>query len=115
MTEQALERNFVQWLKGYKVVGIKGPAQTAKGFPDRFFQLPRGGGTVYVEFKGTSYYTLTPIQVWWKNYLLDSSPHRYFVVENEVELEHLKKMCIAFMEIGAKLVVYEQQLLEEVL
>jgi len=75
--EEYLESAFVKWCKQRDIVPIKGPAQTAKGFPDRFCQLPNGGGTIYVEFKGSSkYYDLTPMQVWWKDYIRASSPGR---------------------------------------
>lgn len=107
-TEKKLEVAFVVWCQRKQIIAIKGPANTAKGFPDRFLQLPNGGGTIYVEFKGTSYYTLTPIQVWWKDYILRSSPHRYFLVESEEDLEKLKAACEKFIEIGPELVAFEK-------
>ena len=42
--------------------------------------------TVYVEFKGTSA-GLSPTQKWWKNYLLASSPHRYYMVDTPEKLQ----------------------------
>ena len=111
--EQALESNFVKWCKEKEIVAIKGPSATAKGFPDRFLQLPNFGGTIYVEFKGTSYYDLTPIQVWWKNYLKASDPLRYFVIDTKEDLENLKLRCEQFMQIGAQIVEYENKLLSE--
>ncbi len=109
--EQALERDFVKWCNERDIVPIKGPSATAKGFPDRFIQLPKGGGTIYVEFKGTSYYDLTPIQQWWKQYLLSSNPFRYFVIDTKEDLEVLKELCLHFIAIGTKLVAYEESLL----
>jgi hypothetical protein len=110
-TESRLEHNFCDWCKAKQIVPVKGPSQIVKGFPDRFMQLPNGGGTIYVEFKGTSYYGLTPIQVWWKNYLIASSPNRYFLVETDEQLDALKARCLRFIAIGAKLTAYETELL----
>jgi len=112
-TEQALEREFVNWCKDLDIQCIKGPSMFAKGFPDRFWQLPNGGGSVYCEFKGTSYYGLTKMQEWWQRYLVYSNPNRYFVVENKEELEQLKKRCLQLMAIGPELVAYETKLLKE--
>lgn len=111
MTEKYLENNFVKWCRDQEIEPIKGPVATSKGFPDRFLQLPNGGGTIYVEFKGTSYYSLTPLQVWWKEYILVSSPNRYFMVDNKEDLEALKVKCKAFMSIGKELTMYETSLL----
>ena len=86
---------------------------TSKGFPDRFLQLPKGGGTIYVEFKGTSYYDLAPLQAWWKEYLMNSNPHRYFLVTNDDELDRVKKMCDKFIKIGSILIEVERNLLKE--
>jgi hypothetical protein len=113
MTEKQLEATFVRWCQYKKIVAIKGPSATAKGFPDRFLQLPNGGGTIYVEFKGTSYYGLAPLQVWWKEYLINSSPHRYFLVATDEELDHLKEMCLKFIAIGKELVAFENELLNK--
>lgn len=113
--EKVLERRFVKWAKENDIVPIKGPAQTAKGFPDRFFQLPNKGGTIYVEFKGDdTYYGLTKIQMWWQEYLLKSSPNRYFVISTEEEYEHLIKLCTTFMKIGPALTAYETSLLKRI-
>ena len=112
-TEGALERNFTKWcMDTYEVYAVKGPAHFAKGFPDRFLQLPNGGGTIYVEFKGTSYYGLTKMQEWWRDYIKESSPHRYFLVENPEELEALKEACVILCNIGPSLVPYEKELIE---
>jgi len=113
-SEKRLERAFCKWLDyEYDVVGVKGPSMFAKGIPDRFFQLPSGGGTVYVEFKGGTYYALTKMQLWWKQYILDSSPNRYFVVETDEELEDLKQHCRNLIAIGKDLVEYENKLLKD--
>lgn len=109
--EHSLETNFVTWCKEKEIYAIKGPTGTSKGFPDRFLQLPNLGGTIYVEFKGSSYYNLTPLQTWWKEYLMASSPHRYFVIDNKEDIAKLKRKCEQFMSIGAASYAYESQLL----
>ncbi len=111
--EKRLEADFVRWCQSKEIVAIKGPVMTSKGFPDRFLQLPKGGGTIYVEFKGTSYYDLAPLQAWWKEYLMDSNPHRYFLVTNDDELDYVKKMCDKFIKIGSILIEVEHNLLKE--
>lgn len=112
--EARLERNFVKWLQDlYDCYAVKGPTATSKGFPDRFIQLPKQGGTIYVEFKGTSYYSLTPLQVWWRDTIIASSPNRYFLIDNDEDLEALKEMCIAFMSIGERLATIETDLLKQ--
>jgi hypothetical protein len=111
--EKRLESDFVRWCQSKEIVAIKGPVITSKGFPDRFLQLPKGGGTIYVEFKGTSYYDLAPLQAWWKEYLMGSNPHRYFLVTNDDELDHVKKMCDKFIKIGSILIEVEYNLLKE--
>lgn len=113
--EKRLEGNFVRWCRDRQIEPIKGPVGLSKGFPDRFLQLPHGGGTIYVEFKGSSSYSLTPLQVWWKNTIQASSPNRYFFVENDAQLEELKKACLRFMAIGPELHKYETKLLENML
>ena len=111
--EKRLETDFVKWCQSKQIFAIKGPVMTSKGFPDRFLQLPKGGGTIYVEFKGTSYYDLTPLQRWWEEYLRASNPHRYFLVNNDEDLQHLKEMCEKFIRIGSILVDVEFNLLKE--
>lgn len=111
--EQYLESNFKKWCDENDIIPIKGPSSIVKGFPDRFVQLPNGGGTVYVEFKGSSYYDLTPLQVYWKKYLLKSSPNRYFKIDTKEQLEQLKQTCLAFIEIGKQLTEFEHKLLTE--
>ena len=112
-TESALEKNFSAWCQVRDIIPIKGPSMFAKGIPDRYVQLPDGGGTIYIEFKGTSYYGLTAMQRMWKDYLINSSPNRYFLVENTDELDALKKRCLEFIDIGKELVSYETSLLEK--
>lgn len=111
--EKRLEADFVKWCQFKQIVAIKGPVMTAKGFPDRFLQLPKGGGSIYVEFKGTSYYDLLPLQKWWEEYLMGSNPHRYFLVDDDEKLDYLKKMCEKFIRIGSILVAVEHSLLKE--
>lgn len=109
--EKRLEANFVKWCREQDIEPIKGPTATSKGFPDRFLQLPKCGGTIYVEFKGTSdYYDLTPLQQWWKEYLMKSNPNRYFTVSDDYELARLKKVCLDFMNVGSAIVEYEKNL-----
>lgn len=111
--EAKLERDFCKWCRDRQIEPIKGPSAFAKGFPDRFVQLPRGGGTLYVEFKGDDlYYDLSKIQAWWKKYLIDSSPNRYFVVDSEEKLEQLKNTCVRLTTIGVKLIEHENYLLK---
>jgi len=111
--EKRLETDFVKWCRSKQIVAIKGPVMTSKGFPDRFLQLPKGGGTIYVEFKGTSYYDLTPLQRWWEEYLRASNPHRYFLVNNDEDLQHVKDMCEKLIRIGSILIDVEFNLLKE--
>lgn len=116
MTEKQLETKFVKWCKSKEIVPNKGPAQMIKGFPDRFIQLPNSGGTVYVEFKGTSnYYGLTQIQEWWANYLKNSDRVRYYLIEDERQLERLIRICEALIKVGFKIVQYEIELIKEAL
>ena len=111
--EKRLESNFVKWCKDRKIIAVKGPAPTAKGIPDRIVPLPHHGGTIYVEFKGNdSYYGLTPMQEWWKTYLQDSDPQRYFIVDTDERLEKLKHRCEEFMAVGQAIVEYENKLLK---
>ena len=109
--EKSLEASFVKWCRDHEIAALKGPVGLSKGFPDRFAMLPNGGGTIYVEFKGTSYYDLTEIQRWWQKYLLNSDPHRYFVVKDKLELAQLQQACLVFIEIGDKLVDFERNTL----
>lgn len=96
--EDYLENQFVKWCAEQGIIAPKGPAGLLKGFPDRLVILPRGGGTIYVEFKGTSkYYDLSPMQKKWQRDLRDSDPARYFKVETLEELEQLKAFCLSMM------------------
>lgn len=113
MTEKALEQRFVKWCQSKDIIPIKGPSMIVKGIPDRYIQLPNGGGTVYVEFKGTSYYGLQPMQEWWKKYLTAADPHRYFLIENLDELEAMFAKLEALIAIGPDLVSYTSALLAE--
>jgi hypothetical protein len=111
--EKRLESNFVAWCKAQDVLAIKGPANMAKGIPDRIVIIPNFGGTLWVEFKGDdTYYSLTPMQVWWKKILQHSDPQRYFVIDTPERLEKLKKRILEFMQIGKALVEYEKNLLK---
>lgn len=111
--EKYLEDRFVAWCNERDIVAMKGPAGLSKGFPDRFASLPNGGGTIYVEFKGTSYYDLSQIQQWWQRYLLLSDPYRTFVVRSKEDLAQLFEKCETFIKIGPQIVEFERQLLEE--
>lgn len=113
--ESRLEGNFTAWCRERKIIAVKGPVMNTKGFPDRFLQLPNQGGTIYVEFKGTGYYSLTPIQQWWRDYIKASSPNRYFLVETPEQLEQLKKVCLVLMKIGPEVTQLESSLMQEAL
>lgn len=114
-TEKRLESIFVRWCQSKEIVAIKGPVVTSKGFPDRFLQLPKHGGTIYVEFKGTSYYDLTPLQEWWRDYIKASSPNRYFLIATDEELDVLKERCEFFIKYGNVITEVETNLLKEFL
>jgi len=113
--ERKLEQNFVRWCKEKDIIPIKGPTQNTKGFPDRFFQLPNHGGTLYVEFKGSNNYGLSPMQQWWATYLKQSSPHRYFVVDTLETLERLKRACETFIRLGPDLYEAEMTIIKNYL
>lgn len=95
--EKPLERKFCKWLKSIGGEPVKGPSFTNKGIPDRICVLPKGGGTIWVEFKGGTYYQLTPIQMWWRDKLIDSDPNRYFMVDTDEDLEKLIETCKSLM------------------
>lgn len=95
--EKLLEKRFCDWVKSVGGLAVKGPAPMYKGIPDRIAILPHGGGTVWVEFKGGTYYQLTPMQTHWRAMLLDSAPDRYFLVDNEQDLDHVINACNMFM------------------
>ena len=91
--EKYLEHKFNEFIKSIKGMSIKGPAFMYTGIPDRIAVLPNGGGTIWVEFKGGTYYQLQPMQVWWKELLISSDPNRYFLVDNKEDLDHLIETC----------------------
>ena len=96
--EKYLERKFCLWLKSKGGEPVKGPSYTNKGIPDRIAVLPRGGGTLWIEFKGGTSYQLTPMQKWWKNLLLSSDPERYFCVDTKEDLERLIQRCESLID-----------------
>lgn len=112
VTEKRLETKFVKWAKEHGAMTVKGPTAQSKGFPDRIVILPNGGGTLYIEFKGSSYYGLTPLQEWWKETLLASNPNRYFVVDSEHTLTHVITVAEAFIEAGNTLIKEEHTTVE---
>jgi hypothetical protein len=91
--EKYLENKFVKWCKENNIRAFKGPSSVYAGIPDRIVIVPNGG-TLWVEFKGGSYYQLTPIQLKWKTFLVASDPYRYFCVNTKEELEELMKLCL---------------------
>lgn len=111
--ESYLEGKFVDWCNKVGAKAVKGPTMHSKGFPDRFVALPNYGGTVYVEFKGTSYYDLEPLQKWWMMQIKKSSPDRHFVVRSRSDLEDLIRTCEGFMAIGFDLLKVERVLMAQ--
>ena len=91
--EKYLERKFNDVIKSIKGMSVKGPSYMYTGIPDRIVVLPNGGGTLWVEFKGGTYYQLQPMQQWWKEFLIDSAPDRYFLVDNKEDLDRLIETC----------------------
>ena len=96
--EKYLEHKLCEWVKSIKGKAVKGPSYTDKGIPDRIIILPKGGGTVWVEVKGGTYYQLTPMQKWWKDLLLDSDPDRYFCIDTKDDLEQFIKRCESLID-----------------
>lgn len=114
-SEAALKKDFSDWCQFRDIQPLYMPRSISKGFPDRYIQLPSGGGTFYVEFKGSSiYYGLDAMQKWWQKKLLDSSPHRYIVVDDEESLAKAKQMCLDLIKIGPNVIEYEAILLRNV-
>lgn len=109
--ESYLETKFVEWCNKIGAKAVKGPTAQSKGFPDRFVALPNYGGTVYVEFKGTSYYDLEPLQQWWMLQIKKSSPDRHFVVRSRADLEDMLRTCEGFMAIGYDMLRMERLLM----
>lgn len=95
--EKYLEHKFVAWCKANGVLAVKGDANMYKGIPDRIVILPKGGGTIWVEFKGDSYYQLTPMQLKWQEWLMASDSTRYFVINDKEELQRLIDYCLMLM------------------
>lgn len=91
--EKYLESKFNDFIKSIKGMSVKGPAYMYSGIPDRIAVLPHGGGTIWVEFKGGTYYQLNPMQKVWRDILLDSDPSRYFLVDNKEDLKNLIETC----------------------
>jgi hypothetical protein len=110
LTEKQLENRLVKWCKAQEIECFKGTGHV--GIPDRFFHLPYGG-TIYVELKGTSSYGLRPMQVWWRDMLRKSNPHRYFLVDDEETLKRLFLVCEALMECGKEVIMFERKLIEK--
>lgn len=91
--EKYLERKFNEFIKSIGGMSVKGPSFMYTGIPDRIAVLPNGGGTIWVEFKGGTYYQLQPMQIWWKELLMSSDPNRYFLVDNKEDLDRLIETC----------------------
>lgn len=96
--EKYLEHKFVDWCKQHKILAVKGPATSYIGIPDRIVVLPNGGGTIWVEFKGGSYYQLTKMQTMWKAALVNSDPERYFCINSKEQLEELMNHCLTMIK-----------------
>lgn len=95
--EKYLERKLVEWVNSIKGRAVKGPSYTDKGIPDRIVILPNGGGTVWVEVKGGTYYQLEPMQKWWRDLIINSSPDRYFLIDTKEDLDKFITTCEGFM------------------
>lgn len=100
--EKYLERKFNEFIKSIKGMSVKGPSHMYTGIPDRIVVLPNGGGTLWVEFKGGTYYQLQPMQVWWKDLLISSAPDRYFLVDNKEDLNNLIETCKRLIDTSNK-------------
>jgi len=90
--EKYLEHKFCDWCKQQDIQTVKGPSGMYKGIPDRIVIIPNGG-TLWVEFKGDTYYQLTPMQQLWKKILIQSDPERYFCINTKEELKELMDLC----------------------
>ena len=100
--EKYLERKLCEWVRSIGGEPVKGPSYTNKGIPDRILVLPNGGGTVWVEVKGGTYYQLTPIQKWWKDLLMNSDPDRYFMIDTKEDLDKVIETCKRFIDTSNK-------------
>ena len=98
--EKYLERKLCEWVRDIGGEAIKGPSYDYKGIPDRIIILPDGGGTVWVEVKGNTYYGLQPKQVWWKEKIINSSPGRYFLIDTKEDLQRVMEECQRFIDIA---------------
>ena len=104
--EKYLENKLVEWVRSVGGEAFKGPASQYKGIPDRIVVLPVGG-TVWVECKGGTEYSLTPMQHQFKKRLFKSDAWRYFVLDSKKDLERCIAVCKCLM--SAQYVVYEAQ------
>lgn len=108
--EKLLESTFTKWVDSIGGKAVKGPSFMYKGIPDRIAYLPNGGGTVWIEFKGGTYYSLTAMQKDWREALINSNPNRYFVVDSKEDLAYLINACENFIKYGADIIKYEKDL-----
>lgn len=104
--EKYLENKLVEWVRSVGGEAFKGNASQYKGIPDRIVVLPVGG-TVWVECKGGTEYTLTPMQHQFKKRLMRSDPWRYFVLDSKEDLKKCIAVCKCLM--SAQHVVYDAQ------
>lgn len=100
--EKYLERKFNEYIKSIKGMSVKGPSYMYTGIPDRIVVLPNGGGTLWVEFKGGTYYQLQPMQKVWRDILINSDPNRYFLVDNKEDLQNLIETCERLIDTSNK-------------
>ena len=103
--EKYLERKFNDYIKSIKGMSVKGPSYMYTGIPDRIVVLPNGGGTLWVEFKGGTYYQLQPMQKVWRDILINSDPNRYFLVDNKEDLQNLIETCERLIDTSNKDVI----------
>jgi hypothetical protein len=103
--EKYLERKFNEYIKSIKGMSVKGPSYMYTGIPDRIVVLPNGGGTLWVEFKGGTYYQLQPMQKVWRDILINSDPNRYFLVDNKEDLQNLIETCERLIDTSNKDVI----------
>ena len=103
--EKYLERKFNEYIKSIKGMSVKGPSYMYTGIPDRIVVLPNGGGTLWVEFKGGTYYQLQPMQKVWRDILINSDSNRYFLVDNKEDLQNLIETCERLIDTSNKDVI----------
>lgn len=104
--EKYLENKLVEWVRSVGGEAFKGPASQYKGIPDRIIVLPKGG-TVWVECKGGTEYSLTPMQKQFAKRLIGSDPWRYFILDSKEDLDNCINVCKCLM--SAYDLVYEAQ------